>query len=58
MMKLGDRVKVDMLPSSLQMYGTCLDSALFKLKITKIKEIDNNQALIDGDDGTVTGEDK
>lgn len=47
----GDRVKVDMLPSSLQMYGTCLDAALFELKITKITEIDNNQALISAEDG-------
>ena len=47
----GERVKVDMLPSSLQIYGTCLDAALFELKITKITKIDNNQALISAEDG-------
>ena len=44
-------VKADILASSLQIYGTCLDSALFELKVTKIKEIDNNQALIAAEDG-------
>ena len=30
----GDRVKVDILPSSIQMYGKCIDDPLFELKIS------------------------
>lgn len=47
----GARVRVDMLPSSIQMYGECLDAALFELLITDVKEIGNNQALITAEDG-------
>ena len=48
----GARVKVDMLPSSIQMYGECVDDPLFELKITEIKEMSSNHALITGDDGS------
>ena len=48
----GARVKVDILPSSIQMYGECVDDPLFELKITEIKELLDNQALITGEDGS------
>lgn len=47
----GDRVEVDILPSSIQMYGECTDLPLFELLITEIKELKNNQALIFAEDG-------
>ena len=47
----GARVRVDMLPSSIQMYGECLDDPLFELRITDIKDIGNNHALISAEDG-------
>jgi hypothetical protein len=48
----GDRVKVDILPSSIQMYGKCIDDPLFELKISDIKELPDNKALITGEDGS------
>ena len=48
----GSRVKVDILPSSIQMYGECIDNPLFELKIVAIKELSNNQALITAEDGS------
>ena len=48
----GARVEVDMLPSSIQMHGECIDDPLFELKIIEIKELSNNQALITGEDGS------
>lgn len=48
----GARVKVDMLPSSIQMYGECVDDPLFELIISDIKELPDNQALITGEDGS------
>lgn len=48
----GSRVKVDILPSSIQMYGECIDNPLFELKIVAIKELPDNQALITAEDGS------
>lgn len=48
----GARVRVDMLPSSLQMYAECTDDPLFELKIIEIKELNQTTALINCEDGS------
>lgn len=47
----GYYLKEDILPSSIQMYGKSLEAGVFELKVTEIKKIDNNQALIYAEDG-------
>ncbi|MBO4508767.1 MAG: hypothetical protein J5747_09040 [Spirochaetaceae bacterium] len=45
-------VKVDMLPSSLFLYGKCTDAAMFEVKITAVNKLDENSALITAEDGS------
>ncbi len=44
-------IKTDILPSSLEIYGECVDQPMFELKILSIKENDDGSAFIDAEDG-------